>query len=367
MPILIRDGDSPERGWEHMATAAFVDEAELQQLLNESSADLLPLDESLGDERVVYAREVRFGSGPVDLVGIGSSGSVTIMECKLARNDEIKRKVIGQVLDYAAALWKADLLTLESEFTRSAGANPFVALREGHGDPDSGFDESACREEVQRRLRDGDFRLLIAVDEIDSGLERIVQYVNHRSAGGRGLTLVALSFTRYRHGATEVIVPETYGAELASAANGQTDLTEVQLLHQEYWTQFLEVLAPRDIGLEFGQPSAGSIAKAKRTAGGWTFRAWNRMNDGWSGVEATPSTDGARARYASLDREMVAARLGRHGEVRWSDPPGEPVVWVRTTGNAASPENWERLIVWMADALEDLANIVESVDGQRDG
>ena len=257
MPILIRDRDNPQPGWEHMDTATFVDEAELQQLLNESSADLLPLDETLGDERVVYAREVRVGSGPIDLVGIGSSGSVTIMECKLARNDEIKRKVIGQVLDYAAALWKTDLPTLESEFTRSARANPFVTLREGFGDADSRWDEGACREEVQRRLREGDFRLLIAVDEIDTGLERIVQYVNQRSAGGRGLTLVALSFARYRHRATEIIVPETYGAELADAAKGQTDLTEVQLLHQEYWTQFLEVIATRDIGLELGRAARG--------------------------------------------------------------------------------------------------------------
>jgi hypothetical protein len=57
---------------------------------------------------------------------------------------------------------------------------PFEAIRQQFGDDADSFDEEACRSEVARRLREGDFRLLVAVDRIDPELRRIIQYVNSR-------------------------------------------------------------------------------------------------------------------------------------------------------------------------------------------
>ena len=66
--------------WLALEPLAYTNEDELQDILNTGSAELIPSDPSLDEPHVVYAREVPTDSGPIDLIGIGSSGSVTIME-----------------------------------------------------------------------------------------------------------------------------------------------------------------------------------------------------------------------------------------------------------------------------------------------
>lgn len=216
MRILMKiDGTNQDSKWEALAPMEYSHEAELQGLLNTGSAELIPADPSLDEAHVVFAREVSTDSGPIDLIGIGSSGSITIMECKLAKNHQIKREVVGQVLDYAASLWETDVLTLSEAFRARAGSDPFDAIRQQFGVDADSFDEEACRSEVARRLREGDFRLLVAVDRIDPELRRIIQYVNSRGGSGPGLRLVAVEFPRYQQGMIQVLVPEAYGDELA--------------------------------------------------------------------------------------------------------------------------------------------------------
>ena len=70
-----------------------------------------------------------------------------------ASNPDTRRKVIGQVFEYAAGLWKLDDKDLERSF--AAGGNdltkPFDHL------PD--WDESVFRRDVSRNLEAGAFRL----------------------------------------------------------------------------------------------------------------------------------------------------------------------------------------------------------------
>ena len=222
MRILMKiDSTNKDSKWEALAPMEFVNEAELQSLLNTGSAELIPADPSLDEAHVVFAREVSTDSGPIDLIGIGSSGSITIMECKLGKNHQIKREVVGQVLDYAASLWETDPLALSDAFQARSGSDPFEAIRRQFGGDAESFDEAACRAEVARRLREGDFRLLVAVDRIDPELRRIIQYVNSRGGSGPGLRLVAVEFPRYQRGTVQgtvqVLVPEAYGDELAQS------------------------------------------------------------------------------------------------------------------------------------------------------
>jgi hypothetical protein len=48
----------------------------------------------------VFIREAGLpGSGYTDLLGVDERGNILVVETKHARNDEVRRKVIGQVLD----------------------------------------------------------------------------------------------------------------------------------------------------------------------------------------------------------------------------------------------------------------------------
>lgn len=214
MRILIRRDSE----WEVLAPTAYLSEAQLQEALAGSDT-LIPGDATESEEAVVYCREFPTRSGPIDLVGIGSSGSVTVMECKLAKNPQVKREVVGQVLDYAAHLWGTDFDEFLREFAKITGRDPFERLR-GRVEDAEAWDEEYVRAEVARRLGSGQFRLLIAVDEIDGGLRQIIKYMNTRS-GHDQIRLVAIQFPLYRSGDAEVVVTTTYGDEAPASERRQ--------------------------------------------------------------------------------------------------------------------------------------------------
>jgi hypothetical protein len=75
----------------------FAAEAQLQKLLYDSP-ELIPTSYE-EDQPAVFIREAGLpGSGYTDLLGVDERGNILVVETKLARNDEVRRKVIGQVL-----------------------------------------------------------------------------------------------------------------------------------------------------------------------------------------------------------------------------------------------------------------------------
>ena len=105
MKILIRDNSSGE--WKFAESVKVKAEAELQNLLIESPS-LIPVDEirESGSRLVLGISEFGLpGSGNTDVLAFSPDGEIAIVECKLATNPESKRKVSGQILEYAAYLW----------------------------------------------------------------------------------------------------------------------------------------------------------------------------------------------------------------------------------------------------------------------
>lgn len=92
--FLIRSGGG---AWESPSLTGYTDEAALQQILAEHP-ELLPGV----DEPAVACTEFESGVGPADVVVITDDGRLVLVECKLARNRQVRREVIGQVLDYSS-------------------------------------------------------------------------------------------------------------------------------------------------------------------------------------------------------------------------------------------------------------------------
>jgi len=105
MRILIRNNKTQE--WELAESITARAEAELQKLLAESPS-LIPVDEIReGVTSLVFAI-YEFGlpgSGNTEILAFSADGDISIIESKLATNPESKRKVMGQILEYAAYLW----------------------------------------------------------------------------------------------------------------------------------------------------------------------------------------------------------------------------------------------------------------------
>ncbi|MFC7737568.1 hypothetical protein ACFQX4_17360 [Roseomonas sp. GCM10028921] len=53
---------------------------------------------------IPVCRELATPAGPIDAVFVNRHGALTIVECKLWRNPQARREVVGQILDYAKEL-----------------------------------------------------------------------------------------------------------------------------------------------------------------------------------------------------------------------------------------------------------------------
>ena len=104
MKILLREEKKGK--WKLVESSTYQNESELQQLIAEEPG-IVSLSEvkENSDELVLAIREFPVPIGAIDILGFTKNGDIAILECKLANNPEIKRKVIGQVLEYGASLW----------------------------------------------------------------------------------------------------------------------------------------------------------------------------------------------------------------------------------------------------------------------
>ena len=200
--------------WEKVQEHQFESEGRLQDLLY-GSPEVIPVA-SLGGKRLqpkLFVKEAGLpGSGNSDLIGIDEEGGITIIECKLATNPEIRRKVIGQVLEYASYLWgmpydSFDQMCCHAENWQLTSLAAEMEVRI------AGTSEQWSRERfvaaVEATLNAGDFSLIIAVDRITHQLKRTIEFMDSKERGGAHVC--ALEMTQYALTGFEILVPRLYG------------------------------------------------------------------------------------------------------------------------------------------------------------
>ncbi|MEJ2352966.1 MAG: hypothetical protein P8Y03_24530, partial [Anaerolineales bacterium] len=158
MKILIRKHKNGE--WQPVSSAQYRAETELQKLLAETPA-LISLDEIKpgASPPLVAVRECGLpGSGNTDILAFNGDGDIVIVECKLAANAEIKRKVIGQVLEYGAYLWGMSYEKLNELIYRRTNEDLAEMIRKAVEEPD--WDEEELRLTIEETLQSGAFILI---------------------------------------------------------------------------------------------------------------------------------------------------------------------------------------------------------------
>jgi len=207
MKILMRNHKNEK--WQLVQSAAYANETELQKLLHQQPS-LISVDEAREGAGVLVAavREFPLEIGSVDLVGFTADGDIAVIECKLANNEEIKRKVIGQVLEYGANLWGMSYEELDQKIQQRSSKSLADLVRDAVEDPD--WEEESFRGNIEHALQAGTFILIIVVDEINEGLSRIVRFIN--DAGKPAFALAALEMRRFQKDQAEILVPHLFGA-----------------------------------------------------------------------------------------------------------------------------------------------------------
>ena len=157
-------------------TSAPLSEDRLQELLG-CYPGLLPVEEiePAFHPLILLGREVPCEAGFIDLLYTSPMGYLTVVETKLWKNPEARRKAVAQIIDYASELatWDYDDLdrAVKQAVSADGGSNASCAEILGESCTKRFMDT------VSRNLRRGNHLLIIAGDGIREGVERIAEYV----------------------------------------------------------------------------------------------------------------------------------------------------------------------------------------------
>lgn len=230
MKIVIRKAKEP---WKVVESTGYNNESHLQALVAEDPT-LVPVTD-LGvsiSPFVVAVREIALrGSGSLDILAFNADGDMAVMECKLADNPEIRRKVIGQIVEYAAFLNKLEYEGLDEIVLRRTGQHLHKLVESKATDPE--WDAADFQASVERNLAEGRFTLIIVVDRMDETLGITLEYLN--TSGFRNITLHALEMSHLSDNEMEILIPQVHGSgapPVAASESPKHSWTEDDFLRQ---------------------------------------------------------------------------------------------------------------------------------------
>jgi len=195
--------------WEEVPSAVYTNEAELQELLA-ASPSLVPLPDVRGGQAELLVAVKEFGlpgSGAADIVAFSERGDIAVVECKLEANQQAKREVVGQILEYGAYLWNTSYEELDRRVKSATGRSLAELMHQEVGEKE--WSEEDFRASVTDSLAKGRFLLIVAVDAINDELQRIIRYVN--AVGEAAFSLHALELRRFKKDKADILVPHLYG------------------------------------------------------------------------------------------------------------------------------------------------------------
>lgn len=223
---------------------------------------------------VSICTELNTPAGAVDNLLVTATGLPVLVECKLWRNPEGRREVVGQILDYAKELSRFSSSDLQREASRRLGRDGdvlFEAVQRSFPD----CDQTEFNDALTQNLRRGRFLLLIVGDGIREGVEAIAEYVQRHSGLHFTLGLVELPLFRAASGQLLVVprviahtrliehvvyeLPDGIGVTMAGASEAdlEEELDPMTRDRLDFWTEFLQ-------GLQLDDPEQPVARAAKQ-------------------------------------------------------------------------------------------------------
>ena len=198
----------------------FDSEDELQQLIADHPELLDGEQMRPGDPRrwILITREQGIAETPgehdrwaVDHLIIDQEAMPTLAEVKLRSNTEIRRTVVGQLLEYAAhaaETWSADELRRKyKESVRARGGDSDCELK-SLLQTESDFEANQFWEQVAENLSARRLRLLFVADEIPAELERVTEFLNAQMPN---IEVLAVEIKHFRGDSGQAFAPRVIG------------------------------------------------------------------------------------------------------------------------------------------------------------
>jgi hypothetical protein len=149
------------------------------------------------------------GQWSLDHLFLDQDAIPTLVEVKRSNNTGIRRKVVGQMLDYAAnavAYWPVD--DIKAKFEKRCekiGEDPDEALAELLDKHEA---VGEFWQQVKTNLQAGRIRMVFVADEIPAELRRIVEFMNEQMDPAE---VIAIEIRQFISGGLKTLVPRVLG------------------------------------------------------------------------------------------------------------------------------------------------------------
>ncbi|MCV2870378.1 hypothetical protein OEW28_17325 [Defluviimonas sp. WL0002] len=235
---------------------------------------------------IAICRELGTPAGPIDNFMVTATGMPVLVECKLWRNPQARREVVGQVLDYAKELSRWTSADIAREAAKRGVPSLFDRIRSIAPDAD----EAAFHDALSGNLARGRCLLLIVGDGIRDGVEAIFEHLRSQALLHFSFGLVEIPMFELPDGG-RLVVPRVLartaidvrrvielpaGLKMDDGENTEASGPDPETVafgdeRQRFWEDFLARLklddpeqpiprAPRQGHITFTMPAAGSSA-----------------------------------------------------------------------------------------------------------
>lgn len=172
----------------------------------------------------------------VDHLLIDQDAMPTLVETKRSNNTEIRRTIVGQMLDYAAfarRTWKVQDIRHDFEKSEnSAGRNPDDTLAELL-QSDGELDADEFWQSVETNLRAARLRLLFVADDIPDELTHVVEFLNEQMPG---IEVLAVEIKQFLGATGKTLVPRVIGRTAAVTDKASTG-SRKKMSRDEFFAQ----------------------------------------------------------------------------------------------------------------------------------
>ena len=152
----------------------------------------------------------------LDHLLIDQDARPTLVEAKRSENSEIRRSIVGQMMDYAAhATQTWNVTEIRNAFEERCSAEGRDANAELNDllQPDGEVDVDEFWSDVETNLRAGNLRLLFVADGIPPELARVVEFLNEQMPRTE---VLAVEIKQFRGRTGQTLVPRVIGRTAAS-------------------------------------------------------------------------------------------------------------------------------------------------------
>jgi len=322
---------------------------------------------------IAICRELGTPAGPIDNFMVTATGMPVLVECKLWRNPQARREVVGQVLDYAKELSRWTSADISREVAKRGVLSLFERVRSVAPDAD----EAAFHDALSGNLARGRCLLLIVGDGIRDGVEAIFEHLRSQALLHFSFGLVELPMFELPDGG-RIVVPRVLARtavdvrrvielppglkmdEGESNEGSGPDPETVALgdARQHFWEDFLARLklddpeqpiprSPRQGYITFTLPAGGSsawlnvyrdVAKGEVGLGLSYFKnspaeaAVRAVVENWSDG-LSQQLGGTAFVHRSKDEKLTIAEKKQFGDLSKDDVRGAALDWLATRTN----------------------------------